>query len=66
MKCDWYAVDDKVFRIFSITEEDLKLAFENLGFKIEELKTEEVGDYPDSERTTSDARSFYSIVAKKM
>lgn len=66
MKCDWYAVHDKVFRILSITEEDLKLAFENLGFKIEELKTEEVGDYPDSERTTSDARSFYSIVAKKM
>ena len=64
MECTWYAAHDMKFRILHVTEEDIRHAVEDSGFKIEQLETEQLS--PLLKRTTCDAKAMYSLVAKKL
>ena len=60
----WYAVNDEKFSVLRTSEEEIKTAFKECGFEIEQFETHILGVYP--EPAPSDAKSLYCIVGKKL
>lgn len=60
----WYAVGDMKFRSLSTTDEEIKRAFKESNYEIEQWETYHLGVFPGD--AACDAKSMYSIVAKKL
>ena len=59
-----YFVDDVKFSLLRVTEDEIKTAFLQNGFEIEQFETHSLANYPKTE--LSDAKTVYFIVGKKM
>lgn len=60
----WYAVGNTKFKTLATTEEEIRRAFSESGYEIEEWETYHVSVCPA--KTACDATSMYSVVAKKL
>lgn len=59
-----YFVDDVKFSLLRVTEDEIKTAFLQNGFEIEQFESHSLAIYPNTE--LSDAQTVYFIVGKKM
>ena len=59
-----YQVDDVKFSLLRVTEDEIKGAFLQNGFEIEQFETHSLANYPKTD--LSDAETVYCVVGKKM
>ena len=59
-----YTVGDKTFSLLCTTPEQIKRAFLQNGFEIEQFETHDLGDCPKTVR--SDCKTIYCVTGKKL
>ena len=58
-----YTVGDKTYSLLRVTEDEIKKAFLQNGFKIEQFETHDLGNCPKT--VLSDAQTGYCVIGKK-
>lgn len=61
----YYVIQNKKFSLFVTTEQDMKTAFTESGFQIENFGTKGLGGYPEAE-VDCEPLTGYFIIGKKL